>query len=89
MTGPLAAIARVAPAVIRRPHLWPTAIGQMWRLRRRRWWRRPPFLPVPDSDYWRFRMITQYGGDGTGPASADDVVAYLEWVRSWPRVCGA
>ena len=28
---------------------------------------RPPFLPLPDAAYWRFRMQTAYGDDG-GPA---------------------
>ncbi|HEV7862955.1 MAG TPA: hypothetical protein VGR20_09650 [Acidimicrobiia bacterium] len=45
------------------------------------WWRRPPFLPLPDPDYVRFRLQTAYGPHGT-PA-ADDLVAYLNWCREF------
>ncbi len=67
--------------VLRRPALWPIAIGQAFRLARPGWWRRPPFLPVPDRDYVRFRMQTAYGSAGT-PAP-DDLVAYLNWCRDF------
>jgi hypothetical protein len=70
---------RAGVAVLRRPALWPTAVGQARRLARPGWWRRPPFLPVPDRDYVRFRMQTAYGSHGTPPA--DDLVAYLSWCR--------
>ena len=46
------------------------------------WWRRVPFLPLPDAAYLRFRMQTAYGGDGGSP-SAEDVVTYLRWCRQW------
>jgi hypothetical protein len=50
---------------------------------RPRWWRRPPFLPVPDADYVRFRLETQYGtGGAPDPA---DVVVYLRWCRDQDR----
>jgi hypothetical protein len=68
-------------AVLRRPGLWPAAIGQAVRLARPGWWKRPPFLPVPDPDYVRFRMRTAYGSHGT-PA-AGDLVAYLNWCREF------
>ena len=32
-----------------------------WRLRRAAWWRRAPFLPLPDERYWAFRMLTAFG----------------------------
>ncbi len=32
-------------------------------------------------DYFHFRMVTQYGGDGGRP-TANDTVQYLEWVRA-------
>jgi hypothetical protein len=66
-----------------RPRLWPTALRQMVRLARARWWRRPPFLPVPDREYLRFRLQTQYGD---APPVARDLVAYLEWCRSMERI---
>jgi hypothetical protein len=78
--------ARVAKTVLSRPRLWGVALAQGWRLRRRGWYRRAPFLPLPDPDYLAFRSITAYGGDGTRPPDPDDVVTYLEWCRSWSRV---
>ncbi len=69
-----------ALAVVRRPSLWPTALRQLARSSRPRWWRRPPFLPVPDRAYVRFRLETQYGTHGA-PAPRD-LVTYLEWCRS-------
>ena len=70
-----------ALAVLRHPLLWPTAIGQIFRLAVPGWWRRPPFLPVPDDEYLRFRLETQYG-PGHEPTPAD-VVDYLAWCRAF------
>jgi hypothetical protein len=71
---------RAARAVAARPSLWPTALRQARRLARPAWWRRPPFLPLPDRDYLAFRFETQYGGGGAAP-DARDLVEYLEWSR--------
>jgi hypothetical protein len=49
-----------------------------WRFRRRGWWRRPPFLPLPARDYLRWRMHTAYGDDAFVPP-AEDVVRYARW----------
>ena len=49
-----------------------------WRLRRRRWWRRAPFLPVPDSAYWSFRMKTAFGDEVVSPAPRE-LVAAARW----------
>jgi hypothetical protein len=68
-------------AVLRRPGLWPTAVGQAVRLARPGWWKRPPFLPLPDRDYVRFRMQTAYGS--TGEPAPSDLVAYLNWCREF------
>jgi hypothetical protein len=73
---------RAALAVLRRPELWGTAIRQSLRLARRGWWRRPPFLPLPDPAYLRFRLETQYGSDHEPEAA--DVVTYLHWCRRFP-----
>jgi hypothetical protein len=72
---------RAAAAVLVRPGLWPTAVGQAVRLARPGWWKRAPFLPVPDGEYVRFRLQTAYGSHGT-PA-AGDLVAYLNWCREF------
>jgi hypothetical protein len=77
----------VARAVATHPGLWWAALGALRRMARRGWWRRPPFLPVPGASYWRFRLVTAEGGDGSAEALVPaDVVAYLRWCqRSRPR----
>jgi len=70
-----------AAAIAARPRLWPVAITTAFRLARRGWWRRWPLLPVPDTDYWRFRMVTAYGGSGSVRPVPRDVVDYLDWCR--------
>jgi hypothetical protein len=72
---------RAGGAVAARPSLWGIAVVQVVRLARRGWWRRPPFLPVPDREYLRFRLETQYGDPGH-PIEPDDIVAYLRWCRT-------
>jgi hypothetical protein len=68
-------------AVVKRPDLWWAALGALVRLAAPRWWRRPPYLPLPDGALWRFRMITAYGDPEATP-EGPDVVSYLEWCRS-------
>ena len=77
----------VARAVLPRPSLWWAAAGAMRRMARRGWWHRAPFAPLPGEAYWRFRLVTAYGGDGeTEALDPSDVVAYLRWCqRSRPR----
>ncbi|GAC1317987.1 MAG: hypothetical protein NVSMB12_16380 [Acidimicrobiales bacterium] len=67
-----------AAAVIRRPWLWPTAVRQVRVLAPTGWWRRRPWLPLPDPAYLEFRMLTQYG-DGNHAPAPDDVVTYRRW----------
>lgn len=85
--SPLWAV-RAATTMLRHPSLWPTALRQVRRLAAPGWWHRFPFLPVPDRDYLRFRIVTAYGGDGTRPPDAHDLVTYLRWCRAWPAVTG-
>jgi hypothetical protein len=68
-------------AVLVRPWLWWTAAVQVLRLAPRGWWRRWPPLPLPDRDYVRFRLVTQYGDPDRSPDAAD-VVRWLSWCRS-------
>jgi hypothetical protein len=51
-----------------------------WAFRRRRWWARPPFLPLPDQDYLRWRMLTAYADEGAVPPP-EDVVRFARWRR--------
>lgn len=73
-------------AIAARPRLWPAAVSAIRRLAPRRWWLRPPFLPVPHRDYLRFRHMTGFGGDGSLPAEPDDLIQWLEWCRRWPSM---
>lgn len=85
---PFSVAMSVALAVLVRPTLWATAVVQMFRLARRRWWMTPPFLPVPTREYLAFRAVTQYGGDPAAAVASigsDDVVNYLRWCRHWNR----
>ena len=74
---------RVALLVIGRPRLWATGVRQALRLARPGWWRRAPYLPIPDPDYLRFRFETQYGS--SGQAEPRDVAWYLEWCHEMER----
>lgn len=50
-----------------------------WRFRSRRWFLRPPFLPLPARSYTRWRMYTAYGDEGAIPP-VEDVIRYARWV---------
>jgi len=75
---------QAAWAVAQRPSLWGVAVSQTLRLARPRWWRTPPFLPLPDASYLQFRLETQYGS-GRDPEPGD-VVTYLHWCRGFRRI---
>jgi hypothetical protein len=79
---------RAVALVAVRPWLWVSALVQLLRIAPARWWREPPYLPVPDAEYLRFRLATQYGGDAAttvGEPDPHDVVEYLEWCRAMGR----
>ncbi len=74
-------LALTARAAVR-PPLAVALLRVAWRFRRRGWYRRFPFLPLPDRDYVRWRMYTAYGDEGAVPP-AGDVERYARWaVRS-------
>ena len=73
--------------VMRQPRLWPEAVRAASALARDGWWRRPPFLPVPNRAYMRWRVATAYGS-ADHAIDPDDLVAYLEW-RKRQRSSGA
>jgi hypothetical protein len=75
-------VIRTVVAVAARPGLWTTAIRQARRFAPTRWWRRWPFLPVPDRTYVEFRLLTQYG-DARHRPDARDVLEYLAWCKRW------
>lgn len=75
---------RMIGLVLRRPGLLPAVVGLAWAARRRGWYRRPPFLPLPPRSYLRWRMDTAYGDPEADP-SAEDLARYLSWARRMRR----
>jgi hypothetical protein len=78
-------LCRVAVALVRRPALWPTALRQLRRVIAPGWWRRPPFVPVPDSGWLRYRMELAYGTEPPARVDVHDIVEWLEWCREHER----
>ncbi len=74
-------------AVVVRPHLWPTAVGAAIALAPDGWWRRYPFLPLPDPTILRWRLTTAYGSS-EGSIDPDDLVAFLRWRRRQHSAAG-
>ena len=68
---------------VRRPATAAALVRVAWRFRRRSWWRRFPFLPLPATDYIRWRIHTAYGDSGTVPP-AGDVERYALWASREP-----
>ena len=52
-----------------------------WRFRALQWYARPPFLPLPDTTYLRWRMYTAYGDFDAVP-SPEEVERYVRWAAS-------
>ena len=71
-------------AVLKRPRLWGEAARSVFAMSRPGWWRRVPFLPVPEQDYLEWRTATAYGSSDAD-VDPDDLVAYLEWRRTFRR----
>ena len=62
------------------PRLALDLLRAAWAFRRRGWWARAPFLPVPDREYLRWRMYTAYADESAVPP-VDDVVRFARWRR--------
>lgn len=82
--SPVRTFASAARAVAARPRLWPTAVVQARRFVPDGWWRRAPFLPLPDPELLAFRATTQYG-DPDHALAPDDLVTWLTWCRAEAR----
>ncbi|NIP78555.1 MAG: hypothetical protein GWM90_04870 [Gemmatimonadetes bacterium] len=67
-----------------RPRVLGSMIRAAWRFRARRWWLRPPFLPVPPRTYLDWRMHTAYGDEGRTP-TAGELGSYLRWANRLSR----
>jgi hypothetical protein len=69
---------RLGVRSLRRPALAVDLVKLSWRFRNRRWYLRPPFLPVPDRNYVRWRMDTAYGSPDATP-TVSEVERYARW----------
>ncbi len=68
----------LALRALRSPSLAVALLTVAWRFRRRGWYARFPFLPLPSTPYVRWRMYTAYGDEAAIPP-ADDVERYARW----------
>lgn len=67
-------------AALGRPAMIPDLVSAAWAFRRRDWYRRPPFLPLPSRGYLRWRMETAYGDPAAVPP-VEDLRRFLRWAR--------
>ena len=75
----------LALRAILRPRLALDLLTAAWAFRRRGWWARAPFLPLPDRTYLRWRMYTAYGDEAAVPP-ARDVERFARWRRELLRL---
>ena len=68
---------------IRNPRVASALTRVGWRFRKREWYRKAPFLPLPSREYLRWRMYTAYGSEDFVPP-ADDVIRYARWAVRKP-----
>ena len=73
----------LASRAVRHPATGVALLRVAWRFRRRDWWRRAPFLPLPAGEYVRWRMHTAYGDYDAVPP-AEDVERYARWAVRAP-----
>lgn len=73
-------LSRTLVRAIARPRLLGSMLRAAWRFRARRWWRRPPFLPLPPRPYLEWRIHTAYGDEGREPTPAE-MSRYLRWAN--------
>jgi hypothetical protein len=78
----LAAVA----SVLRRPDLWPVAIGVGRRMVDPLWWRRVPPVPRPAPAYAAMRHQAMFGSEPDLVLGPTELVAYLEWCARMRRL---
>jgi hypothetical protein len=72
--------ARLTARALVNPRLALDLLRTGWAFRRRDWWRKPPFLPIPDRTYLKWRMYTAYADENAVPP-AEDVIRFARWRR--------
>jgi hypothetical protein len=80
MQGWTPLVAALAWRAARDPRVARDLLALAWVMRARRWYRKPPFLPLPPPEYLRWRMYTAFGDEACLPGAAD-VVRYARWRR--------
>ena len=68
---------------IANPRVGIALVKVAWRFRRREWYKRIPFLPLPATEYVKWRMHTAYGRDDAVPPAAD-IIRYARWATREP-----
>ncbi len=76
---------RLTGRALLNPRLAVDLLRTAWAFRRREWWEKPPFLPLADRTYLRWRMFTAYGDESAVPP-VRDVVAFARWRRETMRL---
>lgn len=74
----------LAGLAFRRPRALPNLLRAAWAFRAQRWYRRPPFVPLPPLSYMRWRLETAYG-DAQAQPSDDELERYLAWGTAMRR----
>ena len=67
-------------AALSRPAMIADLFSAAWAFRRRDWFKRPPFLPLPSAGYLRWRMETAYGDPEAVPP-VYELHRFLRWAR--------
>ncbi len=74
----------LARRAIVNPRVATDLLALLWSMRRRGWYREPPFLPLPPPEYVRWRMYTAYGDEDAVPP-VGDVLRMARWRRELLR----
>jgi len=72
--------AQLAGRALLNPRIAGDLLSLAWAFRRREWWRKAPFLPVPDAVYLHWRLHTAYGAERELPP-VEDVLRFAHWRR--------
>ncbi|CAN5905376.1 hypothetical protein BH11GEM2_BH11GEM2_36010 [soil metagenome] len=68
----------LATRALRHPATGAALLRVAWRFRRRHWWQKKPFLPIPDTTYFCLWLCVAEGCGGSTPL-AEDVERYARW----------
>lgn len=77
-------VAALALRAAVRPRLAFDLLTALWTIRSRGWYLHPPFLPIPNGTYLRWRLYTVYGDEHAVPP-VEDVVRFVRWRRTFFR----